>query len=75
MAAGTGSDDLSGGAGDHSMTGGAGDDSFVFAAMTDLGSAAGCDVIVDFTSGDDKIDLTALHLTFQQRQHLFGHRG
>ncbi len=55
-----GSDTLDGGAGNDTLTGGAGDDRFVFA------SGYGSDIVTDFVAGahsDDRIDLTAFHMT------------
>lgn len=58
---GNGRDRLLGGAGGDRLTGGAGADVFVFSTMTDLGmTAAGTDVIVDFTRGQDRIDLSGI---------------
>ncbi len=47
-------DTLTGGAGDDTLTGGADDDTFVFAA------GHGADTITDFTTGNNKIDLSAI---------------
>lgn len=55
-----GNDILNGGAGADRMTGGAGSDRFVFAAMEDFGSLALGDVIADFQSGQDRLDLSAI---------------
>jgi Ca2+-binding RTX toxin-like protein len=54
-----GNDTLIGGAGTDHMTGGAGNDTFVF-ATGDFGGATttSADEIVDFTGGQDKIDLS-----------------
>jgi Ca2+-binding RTX toxin-like protein len=56
-----GADTLIGGAGTDHMTGGAGNDTFVF-ANGDFGgtTTATADEIVDFTAGQDKIDLSAV---------------
>jgi Ca2+-binding RTX toxin-like protein len=56
-----GADMLIGGAGTDHMTGGSGNDTFVFAGG-DFGGAttSTADEIVDFTSGQDKIDLSAV---------------
>ena len=53
---GTGDDRLVGDAGNDVLRGGAGSDHFVFDA------AHGADMIVDFTDGHDRIDLSALNL-------------
>lgn len=50
---GAGNDTLTGGAGADTLNGGAGNDNFKFASTAELG-----DVIQDFVSGTDKIDLT-----------------
>lgn len=55
-----GNDILNGGAGADRMTGGAGGDRFVFSAMEDFGTLALGDVITDFRSGQDKLDLSAI---------------
>jgi Ca2+-binding RTX toxin-like protein len=56
-----GNDTLIGGTGTDTMTGGSGSDTFVF-ANGDFGgaTAATADEIVDFTGGQDKIDLSAV---------------
>jgi len=56
-----GNDVLNGGAGVDTLTGNDGADRFVFSTLTDSGlSAALRDLITDFTSGSDRIDLSAL---------------
>ena len=50
---------ITGGAGRDTMTGGGGADTFVFTAITDSKVAAP-DLITDFTSGQDRIDLSAI---------------
>jgi Ca2+-binding RTX toxin-like protein len=68
MAGGGGNDRLIGGTGNDWMEGGAGGDVFVFAGLNDSrlsalrsdGKKLMPDVITDFTSGQDKIDLSAL---------------
>jgi Ca2+-binding RTX toxin-like protein len=61
LSGGGGADTLIGGAGTDHMTGGAGNDTFAF-ANGDFGgaTAATADEIVDFTGGQDKIDLSAV---------------
>jgi Ca2+-binding RTX toxin-like protein/alpha-tubulin suppressor-like RCC1 family protein len=56
-----GSDTLNGGAGADLLIGGEDDDTFVFSSASDIGLAAGSrDVISDFTSGQDQIDLSSI---------------
>ena len=50
---GQGNDTLNGGSGDDRLAGGPGNDVFVF------GPGDGADTVTDFSSGTDKIDLTA----------------
>jgi len=57
ISGGGGADSITGGAGVDSLTGGAGNDAFVF-VTTDSTNAA-TDVISDFTSGSDRIQITA----------------
>ena len=61
---GSGSDTLIGGAGFDQLVGGSGADVFVFASAAHIGMGSGRDVIADFTSGVDRIDLSALATTF-----------
>ncbi|TMM49360.1 calcium-binding protein [Sulfitobacter sabulilitoris] len=61
---GAGDDTVHAGAGRDVITGGPGADVFVFASAAQAGVGAGRDVITDFTAGIDKIDLSALNLTF-----------
>ncbi|WP_028998396.1 M10 family metallopeptidase C-terminal domain-containing protein [Azohydromonas australica] len=42
------------------MTGGSGKDRFSFTDWDDLGFGTLCDVITDFTRGQDRIDLSAI---------------
>ncbi|MFM7083501.1 MAG: Ig-like domain-containing protein, partial [Hyphomicrobium sp.] len=56
-----GNDTLTGGAGKDYLYGGAGADNFRFAAITDsAANIAGADIIADFVSGSDKIDLSPI---------------
>ncbi|MCJ1902721.1 MULTISPECIES: M10 family metallopeptidase C-terminal domain-containing protein [Paracoccus] len=59
---GDGSDTLAGGAGSDTLAGGLGADVFVFSAAEDLDGSI--DVILDFQSNEDRIDLSGLGLTF-----------
>lgn len=54
---GAGEDSLRGGAGLDYLRGGADEDVFVFAAITEAGTGSTRDVITDFLSGIDQIDL------------------
>jgi len=54
-----GADQLNGGAGKDTLTGGEGNDTFVFTLSSDS-SLTLFDVITDFNSGADKINLTAI---------------
>ena len=56
---GGGADQLRGGTGKDELSGGAGADRFVFATAAEAGNGANRDRISDFTSGSDKIDLSA----------------
>ena len=57
----SGNDTLNGGAGADTLVGGTGNDTFVLASVTDTGITKGTwDVITDFVSGTDKIDLSAI---------------
>ena len=53
---GQGADTLAGGPGDDSLAGGSGADVFVF------GPGNGADTVTDFSSGTDKVDLTAFEI-------------
>lgn len=57
-----GNDIIYGGLGKDALTGGSGSDRFVFAAGDSKAGGSLRDVITDFVSGVDKIDLSALHL-------------
>jgi Ca2+-binding RTX toxin-like protein len=56
---GAGNDVLIGGNGKDTMTGGAGQDTFVFTALSNS-PVASPDVITDFVSGQDRIDVSAI---------------
>lgn len=73
---GAGNDIIYGGGGADTLTGGAGADIFVFAAASDSNRAAQ-DIILDFVSGQDKIDVSAISsLTSLQFVNSFsGHAG
>ena len=61
LTGGAGNDTLIGGAGVDKLTGGAGSDVFDFNALNELGLGSGKrDVITDFKSGQDKIDLSSI---------------
>jgi Ca2+-binding RTX toxin-like protein len=68
LSGGAGNDRLIGGAGNDRLEGGAGADTFVFAALGDSsldarrsdGAKSMSDIITDFVSGQDKIDLSAI---------------
>ena len=57
---GMGNDKLVGGADQDTLTGGAGNDRFVFNSVSDSAASYSRDVIADFVSGQDKIDLSAI---------------
>lgn len=60
LTGGSGNDTLKGGAGIDTLAGGGGADRFVFASTLDSGIGAARDLIVDFVSGVDRIDLGAI---------------
>ena len=62
LSGGSGADIIVGGGGADILTGGAGADTFRYLATSDS-TAAGQDVITDFQSGIDRIDLTAINPT------------
>ncbi|MFN3836832.1 MAG: calcium-binding protein [Brevundimonas sp.] len=57
-----GADEISGGGGGDTLTGGLGSDTFLYAAASDS-NASGRDLITDFETGVDRIDLSALKTT------------
>jgi Ca2+-binding RTX toxin-like protein len=57
---GLGNDTLTGGAGQDVMEGGAGADTFVFQNQSDSTTVLTLDRLLDFTSGQDKIDLSGI---------------
>ncbi|TMM49383.1 calcium-binding protein [Sulfitobacter sabulilitoris] len=69
---GTGNDTFVAGAGRDVVTGGPGVDTFVFNSAAQIGVGAARDVITDFTSGTDKIDLSALETQFNGAAGLSG---
>ncbi len=69
---GLGDDTIHAGTGRDVVTGGPGADVFVFASAAAIGIGAGRDVITDFTSGVDHIDLTALGTSFNGTAGLAG---
>jgi uncharacterized delta-60 repeat protein len=60
---GAGDDVLVGGAGQDTLTGGSGDDLFRFDSVSDSYRTRHVDLIRDFTSGEDLIDVSALGFT------------
>jgi Ca2+-binding RTX toxin-like protein len=61
---GAGNDTIHGGTGKDVINAGPGADTFVFASAAHIGIGAARDVISGFTSGVDRIDLSALNTTF-----------
>ncbi len=57
---GDGNDTLAGGLGKDTLTGGLGSDTFKFSSVVEAGAGIKSDVISDFVSGVDKIDLSAI---------------
>jgi len=55
-----GNDLLTGGAGADRLTGGSGSDRFIYTAMEDFGTLAVRDLITDFQSSQDRLDLSAI---------------
>ena len=65
MAGGLGNDRIFGGQGDDTLTGGQGDDSLAGGPGADVfvfGPGDGTDTVTDFSSGTDKLDLTAFEI-------------
>lgn len=60
LSGGAGNDTLTGGSGADRLTGGTGADRFVFATRSETVSGSHHDVVTDFTSGLDRIDLGAI---------------
>lgn len=60
LAGGAGDDRVEGGTGADRLYGGTGADVFVFRTIADSGIGAARDVITDFVSGQDRIDLSAI---------------
>lgn len=60
LVGGDGNDTLVGGVGKDRLTGGAGADVFTFLSQAEAGNGTTRDVIADFVSGTDRIDLTAI---------------
>lgn len=61
LSGGAGRDTLAGGGGRDVLTGGGGADHFVFRRAGDSPANAGRDVVTDFTSGVDRLNISALH--------------
>lgn len=62
-----GSDSITGGRGADMMFGGSGADVFIYTNRNETGRKSNADTIGDFRSGTDKIDISALDLTFDGR--------
>ena len=58
--AGDGNDTIIGGSGGDTLAGGAGADIFKYAAISDSSGAGNFDTVLDFMSGEDQIDLSAI---------------
>lgn len=72
LSGGAGNDRLHGEAGQDVLSGGAGADVFVFASARALGMGGARDAIIDFQSGVDRIDLSALDTVFAGTGGLIG---
>jgi serralysin len=68
---GAGNDILTGGAGKDTMTGGAGADDYDFDSVADIGKGATRDVITDFVTGIDDIDLSTIDANGAAAGHTF----
>ena len=64
LSGGNGPDILNGGTGQDTLSGNSGNDTFVFTALADS-TVATPDLITDFTSGKDHIDVSAIDPSFQ----------
>jgi Ca2+-binding RTX toxin-like protein len=69
---GVGNDTITAGTGKDVMTGGPGADTFVFVSAAAIGIGAARDVITDFITGVDSIDLRALGTAFNGNAGLLG---
>ena len=56
----SGADTIIGGSGGDTLAGGAGSDVFKYAAVSDSSGAGNSDTVLDFMSGEDRIDLSAI---------------
>ena len=77
LVGGVGNDKLTGGLGRDIQTGGAGADDFIFATAAEIGHGATRDIITDFETAFDDIDLRALKTdgTFIGAAAFSGHAG
>ena len=72
---GGGNDTIRAGEGRDTLTGGTGADVFVFVRAEEIGAGVSRDVITDFVSGEDRIDLRGMGLTFSAQGFAGGGRG
>ena len=72
MVGGAGGDSLAGGGGLNTMYGGGGADKFVFKTLGDAVPGASLTTIGDFTSGQDKVDLSGLAASVGQKLSFIG---